>query len=221
MYDFIVDEQDYYTRLEELLQDPNKTYVYLGNLEPILHIASRIGSLNHIETLISKGADIKKTTYWGNCLHIAAQNGNLEISKFLIEKGVEYDVEDVQGFTALLHASTQGMEEIVDFLLEKNVEVNVEGGHGRTALNRAIEYGHTNIAKKLINAGAFLNGDLRTYGRIPLTMAVLKNNEEIFRILIEKGADKNIRDHHDNHHSGKTAYELVVKHNRNDFLKYF
>jgi ankyrin repeat protein len=214
MIAFIENENDYYERMEEFYANNNKQYVYRGELEPILHIACRIGSLENVINLISKGADTKATTYWGNCLHIATMSEHSNIAKYLIEIGVDYNEEDVQGFTPLIHACSEGMEDIVDILLKKDVNVNVDGGHARTALNRAIECGYTSIAKKLIDAGAFIDGDDTTYGRIPLTEAVLKNNDEIFKVLIEKGANINKRDHKGN---GSTALELINKYKR-EFL---
>ena len=217
MTEFIYNIEDYDNRIKEFFLNPNQKYVYLGNSEPILHIACRIGNLEHIKTLLSNGASKNAETYWGNCLHVALSSGNSEVAKYLIENGVDYNTEDVQGFTALFHASTNGMEEIVDILLDKKVKVNTEGGHGRTPLNRAIEYDHTSIAKKLINYGAYIDGDNATYGRVPLTICVVKNNEEIFKMLIEKGANKYIRDYKG---KGSTAYELIIKFERNQLLKY-
>lgn len=205
---------DYSEQLEKIMSedDVNSCLVlYFGEIAPIIHIASILGTIEQVEKLIEKGASINKKTYWGNALHQALRFNRPDIALYLINKGVDINAEDTQGFTALIHACSNGYENIVDILLEKGVEVNVHGGHDRTALNRALENSYNSIAKKLIDKGACVDGDNRAYGWIPLTACVRKNNKEMYEYLINRGADPDSKDHKGN---GKSANELRVKLNR-------
>jgi hypothetical protein len=188
---------DYYDQIEEILKkDPNTFRVlYRGDIKPIIHLACEIGTISQIDKIIENGGLINDKTYWGNCLHQALRNNQKEVALHLINNGVDIHAEDIQGFTPLIIACTEGYEDIVDILLDRGVEVNVNGGHGRTPLNRALEKCYNSIAKKLIDKGAFVNGDDRTYGPIPLTICVRRNNKEMYDYLLSKGADVDYREY--------------------------
>jgi ankyrin repeat protein len=205
---------DYSEQLEKIMleNDVNSCLVlHRGEIYPIIHIASILGTIEQVEKLIEKGASINQKTYWGNALHQALRFDRPDIGLYLINKGIDINAEDVQGFTALIHACSNGYEDIVDILLEKGVQVNVHGGHDRTALNRALENSYNSIAKKLIDKGAYVDGDNRAYGWIPLTYCVRKNNKEMYEYLLKRGADPDYKDLKGN---GESANELRVKLNR-------
>ena len=91
-------------------------------------------------------------------LHLAAtlsddQAGEAAVSK-MIEKGVDVNIEDVEGSTALFLAAERGRDATVTALLKApNIAVNKADRIGRTPLMAAAINGRTNAVTALLKAG--------------------------------------------------------------------
>jgi len=70
--------------------------------------------------------------------------------KFLIEKGVDINKANKDGFTPLYIASQEGHLDLVKLLIEKGAEINKIGKVGETPLYIASENGHLGVAKYLM-----------------------------------------------------------------------
>ena len=74
---------------------------------------------------------------------------NEEITKYLILKGADLNIQNGQGET-ILHMVLSESEEITKYLIEKGADVNVKNRNGETVLHRAIQNNHYEIVKLLI-----------------------------------------------------------------------
>ncbi len=87
-------------------------------------------------------------------LHQAAQAGDIAAIEAALASGVDVDMRDGQGWTALMHAVNQGYPVLVDLLLAADTAVNLRAPDGATALFMAVPLGNTEIVSMLMRAGA-------------------------------------------------------------------
>lgn len=77
----------------------------------------------------------------------------------------------------------------VDQLLQCGLPVHMSDEGGWTALHWAVAYNHTDIAKRLLQAGADVNRQTLHQSNTPLHLAVEFNSNEVALLLVDKGAD--------------------------------
>lgn len=66
--------------------------------------------------------------------------------------------------------------------------VDISDGYCQTALHRAAMYNRTNVANRLLEAGANVNKQ-NQFNDTPLHFAAQGNSTEVGRLLLHKGAD--------------------------------
>ena len=102
-----------------------------------------------LEQLHEDMTNTNKTEYivWlaGNCC---------PYTRALIDAGADINIEDKDGWTALIWASQCGHTETAKALIDAGADINIEDRQGWTALMWASHYGHTETVKLLIDAGA-------------------------------------------------------------------
>ena len=114
--------------------------------------------------------------------------------------------------TGLILASRYGFMPLVEHFLSKGTDVNGEDGQGATALNLAVAQGKVDVARLLLRKGADIEAsnwmatwrseiddtgserDVRPFSGRPLSIAVVNNNHELIRLLVEYGADMEVKD---------------------------
>ncbi|HWQ03390.1 MAG TPA: ankyrin repeat domain-containing protein [Candidatus Nitrosotenuis sp.] len=89
---------------------------------------------------------------------------------------------------ALLAAIRKSDAEAVKSLIAQGVNVNHKFRYDRMALSFACDRGHLGIVKMLVDAGAEVNAKDSFYGATALDWALEKNNVEVAKLLLEKGA---------------------------------
>lgn len=125
--------------------------------------------------------------------HEAASNGYLDKVKELINKGIDADIEDLDGGTALFKAVKGGHKEVIKFLIDSGADVNFSNREwGHTPIFTAVASGNGEIIKLLICNGAYVNAK-RKDGFTPLHIAAAKGYDKIVKILIENGAKVRIK----------------------------
>ena len=87
-------------------------------------------------------------------LHRAAQAGDIAGLQAALSAGAEVDARDGRGWTALMHAVSQGYVLLVEPLLEAGASPDVRAPDGATALFMAAVLGHTEVIELLSNRGA-------------------------------------------------------------------
>jgi len=146
----------------------------------------------------------------GSLLYQAAYIGGPRLAEAMIKIGVDVDYPaqgpaDIAPFgsawTPLMIASAEGNEEVVSILIQAGSDVNAKNELGRTSLMFSANYGFFEIAEMLLENGARADTVANDESGWPAIIAASFNgHRDIVRLLLEHGADQNIRDT-----SGKTA----------------
>ncbi|KAG9495586.1 hypothetical protein J7337_013836 [Fusarium musae] len=112
---------------------------------------------------------------------------------FLIEQGVDLNVNKDDGISVLCQACRSGYGKVVSLLIEKGVNPNVADKDGCTPLASAAGKGHKEIVQRLLDHDV----DIDTADEeemTPMLAAACGGHSEIVLILIEKGANPNAYD---------------------------
>jgi hypothetical protein len=138
--------------------NPNKS----GNT-PLMAAAS-VGNLSILKNIFEKdqnGLNLRNKIGW-NALMFAAKNNDLSALNFLLEKGLDPDMQDKFGRTALMISSKSGFTSIVDRLIQEGANLDLKRNNGMTAFMLAHKYNHNQILILLKKAGAseLINLDL-------------------------------------------------------------
>lgn len=120
-------------------------------------------------------------------LHLATIGGNIEIVRLLLDKGAKVNLEDNNGRTPLHIAAAKGEIEIVRTLLSGGADVDAISKKYSTPLAVSINDGHKEVFDMLIASGAKINSNGIMCDN--LALACLCEQEEMIKVLIDKGAD--------------------------------
>lgn len=132
----------------------------------------------------------------------AAIKGDVQKVDALLQSGADIDTKDIVNCRPLHHAAQWGRIDVVKLLIEKGAEVNAKDIGGGTALHIVISAkdtvvggfspDHLGVAKHLIGSGAEVNAkDMG--GNTPLHLAALYGEAQVALLLIEAGADVNLK----------------------------
>lgn len=123
-------------------------------------------------------------------LHYSASIGDLRMTEALLAHGAHPDLQDKDGFTALMWAAVKGHLAVVQSLIERfNAQVNLQNTNGETALFLAVREEHDDIAKFLLQNGADPNmACLTDEGMFPLHVASAFGNGPLVALLVSFGA---------------------------------
>jgi ankyrin repeat protein len=149
----------------------------------------------------------------------AALAGDLRQIRSLVESGVDVNLKDPDGLTALMAATMTRKIDVVEFLLKNGAHVKGVNFLGGTALIDLMNYGMYSdrensqteaikkwhpIMKLMIENGADIN-EKNKLDESPLLIAVRYRDLESVRIFIKNGADVNAKDE-----LGNTALHLTL-----------
>lgn len=104
-----------------------------------LHLAAKCGNLKACQMLVN--ATITKKNYidcvddggWTSLVW-ACEHGHIEVAKYLISKGADIMLRDVEQNVALHWAAFSGSTEIIEMLLNLGSNINSVNAHGDTPL---------------------------------------------------------------------------------------
>ena len=82
----------------------------------------------------------------------AARKGAGNYVRAFLNDGMDPNVQDIAGWTALKFAATDGNLRLVELLLDRGADPNIQNNQGKTALMLASRNGHTEIEEILRNA---------------------------------------------------------------------
>jgi hypothetical protein len=120
----------------------------------------------------------------------AASRGDLGTIEAIANWGGNLDARESEGETPLMNAAAKGRTEAVSLLLKRGADVNAVSHNNETALARAVLGGHALTVDVLLKGGAKPNfGD-----GAPLRYAAAFNHPEILKMILDRGADVNVKD---------------------------
>jgi ankyrin repeat protein len=184
---------------------------------PALWFASLRDHAEIAKLLLDNGAYVDaKDSQWGATpFKAAAEMGHLEIARMLLAKGAYPYTKDKNGTTALMSASLHGHTDLVRLLLDIGADINAKDRADKTALHYASQKGQTEVIEILLKKGADFeteSGDenglkptdspgpgvykagVSSSDSSPMMWAAYEGKAESVRVLIEKGADVNMKD---------------------------
>ena len=85
-------------------------------------------------------------------MHDAVIQGDLEAVRRHLDSGVPVDLQDDDGYTALLRASHFNRKEVAQLLIDRGADLNVQDKEGWTALKEAVARGFHEVAVVLEQA---------------------------------------------------------------------
>lgn len=113
----------------------------------------------------------------------AAEQGDMDTVRSVLLQGVDVNVKDQNGMTALMHASMHGRMSVLPELVSVfRPDVNAKGPNGMTALMAASFQGHKEVVSWLLMKGADPNATATT-GDTALSFARKRNHTDIMSIL--------------------------------------
>ncbi|KAM3309600.1 hypothetical protein ACQJBY_030706 [Aegilops geniculata] len=146
-----------------------------------------------------------------NLLTVAA-TGNSSFLEDLLKEGLDPDVGDSKGRTALHIAASKGYEECVQALLGHGCNVNIKDAEGNTALWQAIAARHHKVFSSLYHVARVSNpragGDL-------LCLAARRGDLDTLRELLKHGLDVDSEDN-----DGATALRVALSEGQADVARF-
>lgn len=178
---------------------------------PVLASVS-LGSKELARHFITYGstAGINSTNFFK---YIAKKN-LLGIEVFLIG-GMNPNIFDSNGNTALIIASANGDGKLVSLMTKYKANLNIVNKYGNNALIYSLRKKHPAIAKYLIERGADVN-IINKKNETALFWASYHGYYDIVKLLLEKNANPSVKTKR-----GDTAYDIAVKRNKDGVLSIF
>ena len=154
--------------------------------------AAKFNDASTVKLLISKGVSPNTTDPKGEpMLNLAIKDKSDDVIYLLISnKTTDVDLSNKHGETPLMIASIDGNLPVVKALVQQRKALIDHVGW--TPLHYACAKGHFDVAQYLLMNGAAVDA-LSPGDTTPLMMAVQSGNEPLIKLLLDKGADLQIR----------------------------
>lgn len=112
------------------------------------------GDIDQAKELISNDERLLHVvTPFGTWLHVAATAGDMDMISFLVESGMDLNInEGVPKSAPIAHAASEGELSIVEYLFDNGAHLDVSASN-RNPLFSAIYGGHLDIVKYLVGKG--------------------------------------------------------------------
>jgi len=169
--------------------------------------AARLGYDKVVEILVKFGANVNDTNL-DSCtpLILAAEEGYEQVAAILVENGANVNAKSEQGKTALHVAAAKKSAPMVRLLLEHEVDVNERDQEGNTAL--AVTLWDESLTLKVLDCGVNIDAQ-NTNLETALHWAAYYGNKNTVRLLLNYGADRNLKDKR-----GRTPIEWAHEENQ-------
>ena len=168
------------------------------------------GDIGKVRLLLAKGADVNARSKIGRTplLIAALHDGASEAVRLMIDKGADVSAHDRDGISVLEAAATVNNADTARLLLAKGATPNTKDTLGVTPLLQAAWNGQRNseVVRLLIQHGADVNavcaqsldtaknGPMAIGSLTPLLGAVPHGNYKTIELLINAGANVNVKD---------------------------
>ncbi|MDC7224947.1 MAG: ankyrin repeat domain-containing protein [Spirochaetales bacterium] len=188
----------------------------------LFHFAAKSQMFWLIDELIAQGVDINKINTPGySPVQICVSAGNREMTEKLLREGAVLEYDDktllaacygnyldivkicleekgyVAGWSHLRNATVSGSEDVTAYLIEEGY-VDEEDTGGESLLHLATIGGNNYLVRRLAERGADLDSmDFENNGETPLQIAVFYGIDDTAKVLLDLGADPNLKDMRD------------------------
>ncbi|MBA3716295.1 MAG: ankyrin repeat domain-containing protein [Pyrinomonadaceae bacterium] len=135
----------------------------------------------------------KNIPYSESAFTRVVEEGDTGAVDLFLAAGMNPDIPDSTGRTALVNAASRGRNNISQKLLSKGADVNASDGTGLTALIQSARNGHQETTKVLLENGADVNLTDNN-GQTALMRAAAQGYADIVRMLINEGARIDVKD---------------------------
>ena len=128
--------------------------------------------------------------------YVAAESGDTAKIAESLNQGIDVNVTDEHGQTALMVAADEGHVDTVKLLLQHKASPDLQNRLGGTALMLACFKGHLEVVTELLKAGADVNTKSND-GYTALMQATFKSDKtavQIINLLLNQKADINAQD---------------------------
>ena len=167
-----------------------------------LHRAIEYGCVSIAKYLISQPNCLCETLIKNNItpLHDAAgESGDLSLVQCLVERGVDVNISNCNGSTALHCSCRWGHLSIVEYLTSLPQINYTKDSWGRTVIHLAAEFGQAHIVKYLVESCNHNINVEDKYGNTPLYMACIYNHLPVVEYLTAQ-PNCNVNSNNERHH---------------------
>ncbi|MBU3617445.1 ankyrin repeat domain-containing protein [Polynucleobacter sp. JS-Polo-80-F4] len=154
--------------------------------------AAKFNDVSTVKALVAKGVNPNITDQKGELmLNLAIRDKSNDVILFLLtNNATDVDISNKFGETPLMIASIDGNLPVVKALVQgRKAKIDHIGW---TPLHYACAKGNLEIAQYLITNGAIIDS-VSPSNTTPLMMAVQSGNEQLVKLLLDKGADLQLR----------------------------
>lgn len=196
--------------------DVNKTDK-AGNTVLMLFASHR--NLDILKKIISKTKNINATNNHGeSALMLAVLSGTADGVKLLLENGADYKITDKEGnnlayywfrsYRPSQNGIDENFEKKLNLIESTGLDITAPQKNGNTLLHLAADFPEIELVEKALKLGVDVNA-INEDGNTGLHLfALVSQNDQILRTLVEAGARKEIQTVF-----GETAYDLAKDNN--------
>jgi len=162
-----------------------------------IQIACFQGHLNIVKFLYQNtktDKDVLQRFYFTgmNCLHYACKGGHVDIVAYLLEKGLDVNLQSEEKKSPIIYASQSGSIKVVKKLLEYGPKIKYKNRVFNPLVSASAE-GHLDIVKFFVEQGVSVDV-FTSDGMTPLKAAIEKGRMSVVHYLLNHGAtlDNNV-----------------------------
>lgn len=145
-------------------------------------------------------------------LHRAISASDIDAARGALANGADVNAFSPHGAPSLVLAAYRGSVEMIRLLLEQgaDIELRTTGWDRSSALDTAVVWDHFDAVRTLLDAGAVVDA-VAENGTTALMLAALEPDHRIALLLLERGANVNLRDL-----SGRSAWDIASEKTMDD-----
>jgi ankyrin repeat protein len=137
---------------------------------------------------------------------------NQSLAEILIENGANLDIQNNNGYTALIYAAENENLDLAKKLIDSGANLDIQDNQGYTALMEAATCNNSDLTEKLIDSGA--NLDIQNNNGYTALIYAARKNSDLAKKLIVSDADVNIKNK-----EGNTALIYAARNKNSDLAK--
>jgi ankyrin repeat protein len=165
------------------------------NVTPLIYAISSKASLETVELLVRRGADVNKASGTSLPLNSSIAWRQYATANYLIDRGGDVNATTLCGvcYTPLMELSfyaepdIAAMKALFEKLVHRGAKINTKTANGTSALWLAVYLGKIQLVESLLEAGAEPN-TVNGKGQSVLAVAKQKQRDDVATTLIRYGA---------------------------------